>query len=247
VDYETNYYTFKEALSAVKKWSDEHPNHVPLFINIETKADSPGDVSGILHFLGFKRTIKYDASACDSIDAEIKSVFGADLKNILTPDRIRGSFTTLDEMATHNGWPLLSECRGKIIFIMEGIAENLYAKNHPSIQDRAMFVYAQPGTPECAFVVKNQPDGGESKIISELVMKGYIVRTRADSETQEARSHDYSRMKSAFECGAQIISTDYYKPDTRWSDYHVKLPNGAPVRQDPVNAAGVISESSLKE
>lgn len=246
VDYETNYYTFKEALSALKKWSDEHPNHLPLFINIETKADSPGDVNGILHFLGFKRCIKYDDAACDSIDEEIKSVFGNELKNILTPDRVRGPFATLDEMATNNGWPLLDECRGKIMFIMEGSAEKMYPKNHPSMQGRAMFVYAEPGTPECAFVVMNEPRKWEEKI-GELVKKGYIVRTRADAETQESRGNDYTRMKSAFESGAQIISTDYYKADTRWSDYHVKFPNGEAGRKDPVNAAGLDSDPALKE
>jgi len=123
VDYQTNYYTFKQALTAVLNWSNEHPKHIPLFINIETKGDGPGDVSGLLRFFGFKRSIKFDAAACDSIDAEIKSVFGNDLKSILTPDKIRGNYSSLNEMAIHNDWPLLDSCRGKIIFIMEGDAE----------------------------------------------------------------------------------------------------------------------------
>lgn len=240
VDYETNYYTFRDALAAVKKWSDAHPRHLPLFINIETKADSPGDVSRILRFLGFKRSIPFDAAACDSIDAEIKSVFGNDLQNILTPDRVRGKYATLNAMATGSGWPALDACRGKIIFIMEGQAEKLYPENHPSLQGRTMFVYAQPGTPECAFVVKNNPQNEKEKNeITDLVKTGYIVRTRSDAETAEARSNDYSRMNSALESGAQIISTDYYKPDLRWSDYTVKFPDGATGRTNPVNAGWV--------
>ncbi|HLP51615.1 MAG TPA: Ca2+-dependent phosphoinositide-specific phospholipase C, partial [Chitinophagales bacterium] len=79
VDYETHYHTFKESLIALKKWSDEHPNHLPMFINIESKNGSPADESGVLRFLGFKRAAKFDLAACDSIDAEIKSVFGDDL------------------------------------------------------------------------------------------------------------------------------------------------------------------------
>ena len=245
VDYETNYYTFKDALRAVKQWSDAHPKHLPLFINIETKGDSPGDESRLLHFVGFRRCIKFDASACDSIDSEIKSVFGSDLKGILTPDRIRGSFPTLDAMATDNGWPQLSNCRGKIIFIMEGQAVKSYLSNHPSLQGRAMFVYAQPGTPECAFVVRNEPEKEDK--INELVAKGYIVRTRADSETREARSNDYTRMKNAFDSGAQIISTDYYKPDTRFSTYQVKFPNGQFARKNPLNVHTADAQTGLKE
>src|ERR1043165_4147215 len=120
VDYETNYYTFKQSLQALKKWSDEHPNHLPMFINIESKDGSPGDESGVLRFAGFKRQIKFDSAGCDQIDTEIKSVFGNDLKGVITPDAVRGKYKTLDEMATANGWPLLSESRGKVIFIMEG-------------------------------------------------------------------------------------------------------------------------------
>ena len=237
VDFETNYYTFKQALTALKKWSDEHPHHLPLFINIETKGDGPGDHSGFLRFVGFKRSKRHDASACDSIDAEIKSVFGNDLKNILTPDRIRKNFSTLNEMATHNGWPLLSEARGKIIFIMEGQSEDLYPQGHPSLKGRVMFVYREPGTPECAFVVMNN-SLARKKEIQELVKKGYCVRSRADGETRQARDNDYTKMNAAFESGAQIVSTDYYQPDLRWSTYQVKFPNGEKGRMNPVNTSG---------
>jgi hypothetical protein len=68
-----------------------------------------------------------------------------------------------------------------------------------------------------------------------------MVRTRADAGTWESRSGDYSRMNMAFSSGAQIISTDYYRPDERapidpdWSDYSVQLPNYVVARLNPVN------------
>ncbi|MCX6198158.1 MAG: Ca2+-dependent phosphoinositide-specific phospholipase C [Bacteroidetes bacterium] len=246
VDYQTNYYSFKQALTAVKKWSDEHPKHLPLFINVETKGDGPGDVSGLLRFFGFKRSIKFDAAACDSIDAEIKSVFGNDLKSILTPDKIRGNYSSLNEMAIHNDWPLLDSCRGKIIFIMEGDAEKTYPVGHPSLQGRAMFYYAEPGKPECAFVIRNGAKS-EKQEIKELVKKGYIVRTRADGDTREARENDSTSRDAAFESGAQIISTDYYKPELRWSNYRVSFPAGKIVRSNPVNAPIGVKEFEIKE
>ena len=245
IDYETNYYTFKESLLALKKWSDENPTHLPLFINIESKGDGPGDANGFLRFIGFKRSLKFDQKSCDSMDAEIKNVFGQDLKNILTPDRLRGNFATLNQMATQNGWPLLSQARGKIIFILEGQAERIYLNGHDGLQGRTMFVYAEPGTAECAFVIKNNPINEDKKII-ELVQQGYVVRTRADGETVESRKNDNTCKNAAFASGAQIVSTDYYKPDLGLSIYCVRFENGEAGRKNPINAADVQVDSSLK-
>jgi calcium-dependent phosphoinositide phospholipase C len=221
VDYQTNYYTFIDALTAIKKWSDAHPNHLPLFINIETKTTGPAEASKLLRTLGFKRCVPYDSTACDAMDAEIKSVFGNDLKNILTPDRLRGKYTSLEQMATQNGWPALDECRGKIIFIVLGGANELYTQNHPSLTGRAMCVYSKPGNPECAFVMKDNPERDSLKIQA-LVKQGYIVRTRSDAETVESRNNDNTRKVAAFNSGAQITSTDYYKPDLRFSNFTVQ-------------------------
>ncbi|MES2621785.1 MAG: Ca2+-dependent phosphoinositide-specific phospholipase C [Bacteroidota bacterium] len=233
VDYETNYYTFKKSLVALKKWSDENPNHLPLFINIESKDGSPASQSGVLRFFGFKRDIPFDLSACDSIDAEIKSVFGDDLKNILTPDRLRGNFPSLEAMATSNAWPMLNDCRGKIIFIMEGGAVPNYILNYPSLKGRAVFVYSEPGQPEAAFVKRNSATRDKEKI-KDLVKLGYIIRTRSDAETWEARDNDYTDFNNALEGGAQIISTDFYKADTRFSTFHVQFSKGEPGRANPI-------------
>jgi hypothetical protein len=238
VDYETNYYTFKDALKALKKWSDQHPAHLPLFVNIESKQDGPADKSGKLRLLGFRKSAHFTLSAADSIDAEIRSVFPNPEKQILTPDIIRGKYTNLNDMATHQGWPELESCRGKIIFIMEGAAVSFYIQKHESLKGRLCFIYANPGSPEAAFVVRNEPQGKVS-VIQDLVKNGYIVRTRSDAGTIESRHNDYSRLNDALQSGAQIISTDYYKADTRWSEYKVNLPDHKPYRLNPVNAQGI--------
>ncbi len=237
VDYETNYYTFKQSLLALKKWSDEHPNHLPMFINIESKSGAPGDESGLLRFVGFKRAIQFDLAQCDSIDSEIKSVFGNDLKGVITPDAVRGNFTTLDEMATKNAWPLLSECRGKVLFAMEGGAVDNYLVNHTALKGRVMFVYSEPGRPEAAFVKRNNSTRDIEKI-KELVKQGYIIRTRSDAETWEARKNDYTDMNNAFNSGAQITSTDFYQPDLRFSTFQVQFPNKEVGRKNVINSTG---------
>lgn len=233
VDYLTNYYTFKEALIALKRWSDAHPNHLPIFINLEPKTDGPADESGTLRFLGFKRVVPFDAAAYDSIDAEIKSVFGSQLNSILTPDKLRGTFPSLEEMAQHNAWPALDQCRGKIIFIMLGGSKEDYLNGHPALVGRAMCVYGSPGKGETAFIMQDESIGDSANIVK-LIKQGYIVRTRSDIETMDARANDPHRKLAAMQSGAQIISTDYYKPDLRLSPFEVQWEGKHVCRVNPV-------------
>ena len=45
-------------------------------------------------------------------------------------------------------------------------------------------------------------------------------------------------MNNAFESGAQITSTDYYKADERLSTFHVQLPKGEVGRKNVINSTG---------
>ncbi|HLP19065.1 MAG TPA: Ca2+-dependent phosphoinositide-specific phospholipase C [Chitinophagales bacterium] len=248
-DFNTNYYTFKQALTTVYNWSVAHPNHLPIFINVETKNETVGDVLPSLP--GMTLSIPFDASACDKMDEEIKSVFGELLDKVVTPDDVRGSYPTLEAAVLAGNWPTLAQARNKVVFIMQGGAESLYKAGHPSLQNRAMFVYSDPGTPEAAFVILNSPNNDKPEIITR-VQQGYIVRTRADSGTDEAREGDYTDMNNSFESGAQIISTDYYRPDPRagtpgWTDFKVQFPNGELARINQVSASSQTNLGLIKE
>lgn len=216
VDYETNYLTFKQVLNELKCWSYAHPNHTPIFVNIESKGFNPGDESGFLRFLGFKRALQFNAKAFQDLDNEILEILPAD--KIFKPIDLKGKYATIKERLNTEGWPLLSNCMGKIIFILEGNNQNLYEQTGVN---RPMFVYNPPNGENTAFVVKNDPIGNEKEI--ELLTHKYIVRTRSDAGTLEARANDYTRLNAAIQSGAQIISTDYYKPDPRLGTFVVKL------------------------
>ncbi len=248
LDYLTHYWTFKSSLEALKQWSDQNPRHVPLFIYIETKSSAP---AGVLTFGNFANAIPYDMSSPDALDEEIKSVFGANLDKVITPDDVRGNYNTLEEAVLAGNWPQLKEARGKVVFVMSGGLVNLYTQSSPSLQGRASFVFATPGKEEAAFIILNSSVSSENEIKS-YVGQGYIVRTRADSDTQEARNGDYSKLEAALRSGAQIISTDYYKPDARagqpgWTDFKVQLPDGKAARINPVSAAGLLELGVITE
>ncbi len=250
VDYNTQFYTFKQALQAIKIWSQQHPNHLPLFINIETKSDSPADDS-LLATQGFLPAPNWDASSAEAMEQELIDVFGTNGNGLIRPDDVRGNYAELETAVLQNNWPLLKDCRGKLVFIMEGSAVNFYKAGHPSLTGRNMFVYDSPGNPEAAFVLLNNSRNDSSQIRT-LVERGYIIRTRSDEGTVEARNGDYSGMNAAFESGAQIVSTDYYKPDVRagqlgWTNYHVSFPGNILARKNPVSAKNINVSNELKE
>ncbi len=65
--------------------------------------------------------------------------------------------------------------------------------------------------------------------------QGYMVRTRADADTKEARKNDYSRFEAAIESGAQVITTDYYLPDEKLgNDYHISFHDTIKERINPL-------------
>jgi hypothetical protein len=90
--------------------------------------------------------------------------------------------------------------------------------------------------PDAAVTIVNDPIRDADRI-RELVEAGFIVRTRADADTVEARSGDTARREAALASGAQFVSTDYVWPDERFgTGYVVDLPGETAARCNPVNA-----------
>lgn len=68
---------------------------------------------------------------------------------------------------------------------------------------------------------------------------GFLVRTRADSPTGNARRNDTNQRDRAFESGAQFVSTDYPEPNLSLSPYHVRLSGNRVARANPVSGTNV--------
>ena len=98
-----------------------------------------------------------------------------------------------------------------------------------------MFTNAPEGHPAAAVMIINNPKKDFERI-QRLVKAGYMVRTRADANTVQARNNDTSQREQAFASGAQAISTDYYLPAQHFgNDYQVQIPGG--VRCNPLLTA----------
>ncbi len=217
IDFRTNVYTFRQALEQLKAWSAAHPRHVPVIVTMNAKSD-------VINQPGFTHPLPFDKAAFDAWDAEIRAALPP--AKLITPDDVRGKYATLEEAVLAHNWPLLDSVRGRFLFVLDEGPEKwkIYAEGHPSLKGRVMFVNAAPGVPEAGFLIMNDPQD-EFDQIQLMVRSGYLVRTRADADTREARKNDYRRWKAARASGAHVISTDYYRPDPQTgTSYQVALP-----------------------
>ncbi len=78
-----------------------------------------------------------------------------------------------------------------------------------------------------------------SKTINALVKQGYLVRTRTDESTEQARTNDTTRRDLALSSGAQMLSTDYPSSEpSPWTNYSVGLPRWTGGAMQPREQAG---------
>ncbi len=235
IDFRSHYPTFSLALKALKSWSDKNSKHIPIFIIIEAKD------SGMPIFPNSTKVLPFDEEAFDALDEKIFSILGKD--KVITPDQVRGKYSTLEEAVKAQNWPLLTNSRGKFLFMLlpSTAGANIenptpYLKDRPSLEGRAMFLQSQPGRPYSAFLLLDNAIIRKNEIM-EHVKNGYLVRSRTDIDTYEAKVNDRTRSVAAFESGAQVLSTDYFKPGNAYgTDYYITLPGNNPVRINPVNS-----------
>ncbi|UKB78478.1 phosphatidylinositol-specific phospholipase C domain-containing protein [Chryseobacterium sp. MEBOG07] len=235
IDFRTHYPTLKDALTALKTWSDQHPGHTPVFMMIEAKD------SGFPILENSTKVLPFDKKAYDDLDGEIVKYLGKD--KIITPKEVQGNYKTLKEAVTHNNWPKLNDSKGKFIFmLLPGSAGTLSSKNNPyliegSLKERVMFLNSEPDDSFAGFILRDNAIVRQ-KEIQDLVKQGFMVRTRSDIETYEAKTNDFTRAKAAFSSGAQVISTDFFHSgNTYGTPYFVQPPQQKDYLNNPLNSS----------
>jgi hypothetical protein len=230
IDQRSSCQPFTACLEIVRAWSRRNPNHLPVFILVETKQ---GKALPEPHSVTPE---PFTAATFDALDSEIRSVFAPN--ELITPDVVRGVHGTLNEAILAGEWPTLGQARGKVVFLMDQRNVGpVYLAGHPSLRGRVLFTNAAPGQPDAAFTEENE---GSEQTINALVRQGYLVRTRTDADTEEGRSGNTARRDAALESGAQLLSTDYPASEpAKWTGYFVSFPGGLIARCNPVlKAAG---------
>ncbi|WP_294248716.1 phosphatidylinositol-specific phospholipase C1-like protein [uncultured Sphingomonas sp.] len=221
--------TFKQCIGQIDAWSRAHPRHLPIMVTINA-ADRP------IHKPGVTDPLPLTAPLLDALDGEIRDVLKPN--RMITPDDVRGNAKTLREAVTTKGWPTLESARGKIYFVLDTPSDvsDTYRAGHPSLKGRPIFGWYDTDQPEASVEIVGDPRTDGAKI-REWVKQGFIVRTRSDADTKEARDNDHTRQQAAIDSGAQAVSTDYYPgaPTRAWhKGFTVTLPGGVMERCNPV-------------
>lgn len=232
VDYRSTCPTVVDCLTQIREWSDAHPGHLPIVIQIEAKDSAIPDPIE----LGFVQPLPWTPQAFADLEDEVASVFSAE--RIITPGDVKGRKRTLADAVRTRGWPWLRNARDQVMFVLDdtGAKREAYRTAVPDIADRSIFVDVPDTDPDAAVMVVNDPIGQAERIRS-LVEQGFLVRTRADADTVQARSGDTTRRDAAFASGAHFVSTDYVFPDERFgTGYVVDVPGDQTARCNPVSA-----------
>lgn len=197
-----------ECLTQIRAWSDAHPRHLPILILFNAKDERNAARGGV-------DALPFDAAAWDALDAALRAGLG---RRIIVPDEVQGRYPTLRDAVLANRWPTLAAARGRFIVALDESPSKVaaYRGARRSLEGRAMFVNTDEASPAAAYLTLNDPvrDGPR---INAAVKAGFLVRTRADANTREARANDARPRDAALDGGAQYVSTDYLWPDPRFA------------------------------
>ena len=225
-DYATNVTTLKTALQQIRQWSQSFPQHLPVMILLELKESVPNP-PGV-------QLVPWDTTRMQELDQLILQEFPAE--KILRPADLRhADDPTVRAAVISRGWPKLQDCKGKVFFCLDNegpwVRRYLAAQTDPA--QAPVFVSTDTTHPLAAWFKRNDPVTQFDEI-QQLVKQGFLVRTRADADTTQARQNNTTRREKAFASGAQYISTDFPEPVAAFSDYCVRWPDHAPARISPL-------------
>ena len=221
VDEGTRCRRLADCLADVRRFSDAYPGHLPIYIQIEPKGDPPAEQMEPFF---------------EQLEATIVAAFPR--SRVITPDEVRGSSPTLRDALQARGWPTLDTLRGRVIlsFDTSGGIRKAYTHGGKDLAGRLLFVDSAPSDPFAGVAVLNTPPpSGTMDEFDRALAANLLVRTRADSDTDEAQTNDRRRGQDALASGSHFISTDYPEPDPPLV-YTFAVPDGTPARCNPRTA-----------
>jgi len=227
-DFRSTNYLLTGCLREINAWSDAHPGHLPIIIQIEAKdSDVPPAAAGS----PVVAPKPFNADTWRRLEATIRATIPA--SKIVTPDVVRGDHANLRTALAAKGWPTLEQLKGKFLFLLLNKKELSlsYLELDPLLRERVFFVSLAPDHPSASWFRVPDPHYDE---LPRFIGAGFLATTMADYATAQARDNDPSMREQAFRSGAQFIITDFAQPDRRFSDYRVSFPGGAYVRAKPI-------------
>ncbi|MBQ6600347.1 MAG: hypothetical protein IIX36_01760, partial [Clostridia bacterium] len=209
-------YDFAKGLEEITMWSDNNPDHLPVYLLIEPK----GDVASINNMKNF--SLEYAVE----LDRVIAQNLG---DRLLTPQKLKGDYESLKAMRMADEWPSLKEAAGKIIVLLHPCSvTDEYINIDQSLSSQVMFPmlrFEDIDKPYASFILDNEPENAMENNKKTVDEKNLMVRTRADNYP----SFSDDGYLNAKKCGSHIITTDY-PPRTVRPDEHTFTFDGYTVK-----------------
>jgi len=214
-------------LGEVRAWSDANPGHMPVFIQLETKEGGKPALAGAYEPA---QPLEFTADSWERLHGEILSVFPRE--RLFTPGDLKGRYTSVNAAVRAEGWPVADALAGKVVFLLldSRKKQDQYAGLIESGIEPLLLPSLDSDDPHTAWLIRPTPRREEIRPFVEAV---FMVYTRADANSIEARRGDTRRAEEAIASGAQFISTDFPTPNPEMGDYAVSF-GGAYVRCNTV-------------
>ncbi|MFI3228982.1 MAG: Ca2+-dependent phosphoinositide-specific phospholipase C [Bacillota bacterium] len=219
----TSCYNFELAMQEIAEWSSRNSKHVPITIMFEIKDLVPILSAG-------KETI--DDEGWDILETILINVFGEE--NIITPADMMGDCSTLQEVALTDSSPALSDCLGKVMFLLHPSDTDTanYIARDTTMQSQVMIplIYMNnDGSVDAQyedyslFRMYNNINAEMVGVFLDLTSQGYYIRTRMDADMEI----DATRAEQALASCAQYLSTDFENGNLlSYTDYVASYDDG---------------------
>jgi hypothetical protein len=229
IDEESTCDTLKECLGVMKTWSDTHQAHLPIMIWLEIKDDLGGSAMNDLSV----------------IDEAIHAVFSEE--QLITPDTLRGTYSSVREALDNEGWPTLDQVRGRFAFILlnGGDHQSSYLGAEPSQSGQVLFCRAsadQYDAPWAAFAKINNPK--ESDAIAAALAAGLMVASNTCG-ADDSQESCMERREAGLQNGVHMLKDDFPGP-SNGQDTWLEIPGGTPARCNPATATPDCTSEALE-
>lgn len=223
---------FDECLDVIKGWSDAHPQHLPITVWIEIKDGTGGQ--------------PIDLGDLAKMDDVVRGVFGPD--QLLTPDDVQADHPSLREAVMTDGWPLLDEVRGQVLFVLLNVNDDHsleYTDNYTSLKGRAMFARAEPSQFAQPWAAIAKLGVGDAADIAAAHAANMLIATNV-CNAGDADDACFANLETAEAAGIHMLKDDFPGP-VDGKSYWMDLPDGNPARCNPVTAPPGCTSALLED
>ncbi|MBT6180222.1 MAG: hypothetical protein HOI23_23475 [Deltaproteobacteria bacterium] len=220
---------FADCLSVIQTWSASKPDHLPIFVWMEMKSgmtDAP--LESLL-----------------MIEDEIQAVIPPE--QLLTPELVRGEYSSVREALDTVGWPTLGEVRGKVMFIILNNGEHTgpYTNDFTSLENRLLFPRAASSQYSMPWAAVEKLSTGSADGIAQTAGEGKMLVAANVCSAGDEDTACYASLEAGLTNGLHMLKDDFPYPVAE-REYWLELPDGPVASCNPLTAPANCTGEALE-